>query len=434
MAKKLLETEFYNFKRQQLHAADSITRCTSYSLPEEIANHVDFVAPTTRFPMSSSLRVSTSGSLRGAAALAAAGQVTPHVISSLYKTSGATDQGASKGNKLAIASFLGQYFSHSDLLQFFKNYAPDAVNNVPTMYGYNDDSNPGLEAQLDVEYAFSTAAHVPGQAWNTAGQQPGNPENEPFLKWLHNITALPDSELPQVVSVSYGDNEDGVDFQYAQRVNVEFQKLGARGTSILFSSGDGGVSGGQAQPCPGGKFTPTFPAGSPFVTAVGGTQLQGPESETAAGLSSGGFSNYWARPSYQDEAVEYYLRTASGLPDPSHYNTSATAAFPDVSALAEGFQVVYFGSPTTVAGTSCASPTFAGVVALVNGARLTQGKPPMGWLNPWLYKNGKAFTDITTGSNPGCNTNGFPAAEGWDPVTGWGTPDYTKFVAAAMQK
>jgi len=382
--------------------------------------------------MSSSLRVSTSGSLRGA--VESNGQVTPDVISKLYKTTGASTQGRLQGNKLAIASFLGQYFSHSDLATFFKQYAPNAVGNTPTMHGYNDDSNPGLEAQLDVEYAFSTASHVPGQAWNTAGQQPGNPENEPFLKWLHNITALPDSELPQVVSVSYGDNEDGVNFEYAQRVNVEFQKLGARGTSVLFSSGDGGVSGGQAQPCAGGLFTPTFPAGSPFVTAVGGTQLQGSDSETAAGLSSGGFSNYWARPSYQTAAVELYLSTTSNLPDPSHYNTSASAGFPDVSALAEGFQVVYMGFPTTVAGTSCASPTFAGVVALVNGARLVQGKSSLGWLNPWIYQNGAAFTDITTGSNPGCNTNGFPASAGWDPVTGWGTPDYTKFVAAAMQE
>ena len=46
------------------------------------------------------------------------------------------------------------------------------------------------------------------------------------------------------MSVSYGDNEDGVDFAYASRVNVEFQKAGVRGTSVLFSSGDGGVSGG----------------------------------------------------------------------------------------------------------------------------------------------------------------------------------------------
>lgn len=78
--------------------------------------------------------------------------------------------------------------------------------------------------------------------------------------------------------------QDSVSYQYASRINAEFQKAGARGISLLFSSGDGGVSGGQSQQCT--KFVPTFPAGSPYVTAVGGSTGSGPE--TAAGLSSGG--------------------------------------------------------------------------------------------------------------------------------------------------
>ena len=59
--------------------------------------------------------------------------------------------------------------------------------------------------------------------------------------------------------------------QYATRCNTEFAKLGARGVSLLVSSGDGGVAGSQTSPCPGGVFIPNFPAASPFVTAVGGT-------------------------------------------------------------------------------------------------------------------------------------------------------------------
>lgn len=59
--------------------------------------------------------------------------------------------------------------------------------------------------------------------------------------------------------------------QYATRCNTEFAKLGARGVSLLVSSGDGGVAGSQASPYPGGVFIPNFPAASPFVTAVGGT-------------------------------------------------------------------------------------------------------------------------------------------------------------------
>lgn len=36
------------------------------------------------------------------------------------------------------------------------------------------------------------------------------------------------------------------------------------------------------------------------------------------------------------------------------------------------------------------------------------------------YQHPEAFTDITIGSNPGCDSPGFPAAKGWDPVTGLG--------------
>ena len=111
--------------------------------------------------------------------------------------------------------------------------------------------------------------------------------------------------MPLTMSVSYGDNEPGVDFSYATRVNTEFQKAGVRGTSIMFSSGDGGVAGGQSSPC--NIFVPTFPAGSPWVTAVGGTTKSNPE--VCASFSSGGFSNYWPRPSYQDAAVKGYFNS-----------------------------------------------------------------------------------------------------------------------------
>jgi tripeptidyl-peptidase-1 len=45
-------------------------------------------------------------------------------------------------------------------------------------------------------------------------------------------------------------------------------------------------------------------------------------------------------------------------------------------------------------------------------------------LNPLLYLQSYALNDVVSGSNPGCNTNGFPASAGWDPVTGLGTPNY----------
>ncbi len=59
----------------------------------------------------------------------------------------------------------------------------------------------------------------------------------------------------------------------------------------------------------------------------------------------------------------------------------------------------------------------AGIISLLNDYRLSKGKPALGFLNFWLYGGGlKGLNDITSGSNPGCGTDGFPAIVGWDPV------------------
>ena len=60
----------------------------------------------------------------------------------------------------------------------------------------------------------------------------------------------------------------------------------------------------------------------------------------------------------------------------------------------------------------------AGIISLLNDYRLSIGRPPLGWLNPWLYGGGLAgLNDVTLGSNPGCGTPGFTATFGWDPVS-----------------
>jgi tripeptidyl-peptidase-1 len=65
------------------------------------------------------------------------------------------------------------------------------------------------------------------------------------------------------------------------------------------------------------------------------------------------------------------------------------------------------------------------VVSLLNDVRITAGFSPLGFLNPWLYSEGfKGLNDIVAGNNPGCDTQGFNATKGWDPVTGLGTPNF----------
>ena len=154
---------------------------------------------------------------------------------------------------------------------------------------------------------------------------------------------------------------------------------------------------------------------SPSVTVVGATTGTAPE--TAADFSSGGFSNVFAAPSYQAEAVSGYLSilgdTNAGL------FTAAGRAYPDVAAQGVAYQVNIGGAVSPVSGTSASTPLFASVAALLNDRLIAAGKPAMGFMNPFLYSTGAgALNDVTSGSNPGCGTDGFPAEAGWDPVSG----------------
>lgn len=74
------------------------------------------------------------------------------------------------------------------------------------------------------------------------------------------------------------------------------------------------------------------------------------------------------------------------------------------------------------------APIFASLLNRIVEERIKVGKGPLGFVNPTLYENPQVLNDITNGTNPGCGTNGFHAAKGWDPVTGLGTPNYPKML------
>jgi len=184
-----------------------------------------------------------------------------------------------------------------------------------------------------------------------------------------------------------------------------------------------------------GRFNPSFPATCPYVTAVGATQVKPnatvfeSEPETACEsviFSGGGFSNIFPLPDYQRQAVSDYLKNHPPPYTADQYNNSGNArGFPDLSANGANYVVIVDGAFTLVYGTSASAPVVGSMITLINDALLAHGKSTVGFINPMIYdpRFACAFHDITTGSNPGCGTNGFPAAEGWDPVTGVGTPN-----------
>ena len=86
-----------------------------------------------------------------------------------------------------------------------------------------------------------------------------------------------DTDVPQLFSTSYGEDEDSVTPAYAGRVVTEFQKAGARGITLLFASGDSGAARDSGKCHIGGVFNSQWPAASPWVTGVGATMPYRPD-------------------------------------------------------------------------------------------------------------------------------------------------------------
>merc|ERR1712050_663805 len=223
--------------------------------------------------------------------------VTPAVLAERYKIatpSGTSENGA---NSMAVAEFQGQYYKDDDLSSFGKSCHRDVT--VATNVGKNEESA-GIESELDIEYIKAVAPEVPLTVVYD-GQYS-------LLDWVNQITNLDKS--PLVHSVSYGNDEvQQSSTQYMYTCNTAFMKAGVRGLSILFASGDQGVCGRSG--CglfTHSRFHPDFPAGSPYITAVGGTDFAGSTigHEPAWSASGGGFSDTFDIPSYQKEAVAAY--------------------------------------------------------------------------------------------------------------------------------
>lgn len=476
-ANALLDTDFSWYRNEE--TGRNFLRTLEYSLPHDVFGHVNLVQPTTRFgnmkamrsnshevdplqnlgnvPSPNELLTTTAG---GSVPLACNNSITPTCLLKLYNVHYGAD--AKNGNKVAFASFLQEYARYADLAAWEPKFAPWAVGQnftVTTFNGGLDDQNSpedSGEANLDCQYIKGVSAPVPESEYSTGGLAPLVPDldtptqaedqNEPYLDYLMGLQKVPNSQLPQTISHSYGEDEQSVPESYVKQVCQMFGELGARGVSVIFSSGDMGV--GTACLSNDGKnkteFQPQFPAACPYVTSVGGVTHIEPEQATF--FSSGGFSRVFQRPAYQAAAVEGYLAQI-GNNFAQYFNRNGRG-FPDVAAQSVNFAVQDKGSLKYYEGTSCAAPTFAGVVALLNSARVSSHIPPLGFLNPWIY--GGAFVglnDITHGKSTGCNGksrfNGAPEASpiipgasfnatpGWDPVTGFGTPDFGKLLALA---
>jgi hypothetical protein len=214
-------------------------------------------------------------------------------------------------------------------------------------------------------------------------------------------------------------------------MNSALKYAAAHHVTVVVASGDyGAIGNGSSKPL----REVSLPASDPWALAAGGTTLNANPvsgaylSETAWNVQSGspdgsggGFSKDFARPTYQ-----------SGVP-----GIAATRGVPDVAGEATGTSgmALAFKAPgggdefVGAGGTSAAAPFWAGLIALAD----QEAGHSLGFVNPAIYRIAqgplyhKAFHDITTGNNTvslnGVTVTGYQAGPGWDPVTGWGSPN-----------
>ena len=248
-----------------------------------------------------------------------------------------------------------------------------------------------------------------------------------------------DNHLGNVVSMSFGESEvflanpDGLDI--VQAWTDAFTKAKKQRVTLFVSSADDGVDTGLI-----GTPNVSFPASSPLVTGVGGTNLQFGTATNADpngtyqaeevwndpfGAGGGGMSILFAEPDFQSNnvprSITKTLHHYRGVPDVA-YNAGVVGGVIAFWAYPAAGDAYIFG------GTSAGAPQWAGIIADLNQAK---GRP-LGYINKQLYSLGgcgglaKLFHDIVTGDNGIPGVPGYPALPGYDLSTGWGTPNFGK--------
>ncbi len=307
-------------------------------------------------------------------------------------------------------------------------------------------ANPGIfssgeevEADLDVEWAGAVAKHATIDFVVSAST---NSSDGVYLSAQYIVN----HNLAAVMSTSFGLCEAALGSSGNSFLNSLWQQAAAEGITVFVSSGDSGAAGcdsSSASRASAGLGVNGL-CSTPYSVCVGGTQFndvsnagaywsssnssaQGsalnyiPEvvwnESTGGGLwaSGGGASTVYGKPSWQ---------SGSGVP------ADGKRDVPDVSLTAaghDGYLIEMNGGEYVVGGTSAASPSFAGLMALVvqnAGARQGNANTAFYALASKQASGGApVFHDTTSGTNSVPGLTGFSAGAGYDRASGLGSVD-----------
>jgi Subtilase family len=293
------------------------------------------------------------------------------------------------------------------------------------------------EDRLDAEAIHSMAPYA-----NILFVSPPVPETIGMQGWpqvAQAIEMIANEHLADVITVSLGDGEadfinDPTNPTATQKAAIHsldpaFLDAAAQGVPVMFAAGDCGptdppVLGDTGQCTPAIGLTAGHPADSPWVTAVGGT-IPNAGLATAAGRTAP--DALWTAPNDNSDAASSGISTVYPKP---YWQRGIPAlrgvtgrAFPDISMDADD-------------GTSQASPTFAGIMALATQLRGAD----LGTINPALAAIGPrgaaaGIIDVPAGyTNTAYGVTGYSTGPGYDIASGWGTIYAPNFVPALVRQ
>lgn len=393
------------------HAGGSYRgRTGPVQVPEELSEIIEAVVGLDNRPQARShFRTKpTTGNVRWHAAADDAQSFTPVQLAELY----GFPNGDGSGQCIGIIE-LGGGYRPADLSNYFKGLqiTPPKVTAVSVDHGKNhptgDANGPDGEVMLDIEVAGAIAPRATLAVYFAPNTDAG------FLDAI--TTAIHDStRKPSIISISWGGPESAWTQQTISVFDQAFQEAATLGVTVCVASGDNGSSDGVTD----GANHVDFPASSPHVLACGGTSVHASGNSIAdetvwndganGGAGGGGESTAFVVPAWQEGLT--ISQTGGGA------RQLKTRGVPDVAGDADpqtGYDVRVDGNSAVIGGTSAVAPLWAGLLARINSSRGS----PVGFVNPVLYQNSRAFSDITQGNN-----GAFSAAAGWDACTGLGSP------------
>jgi Pro-kumamolisin, activation domain/Subtilase family len=475
-------TELHHYRTEnELHFAPA----SDLTLPAELASVTAAVLHLSDFRPKPNVKAQTRPHPDFTSLSTQAHYLTPGDIETMYNLNPLLESYVDgTGQSLAVVGQSYVNTSTSSSISTFQEHLGSlkAVNTIIVPNSGTEAISPGDEAESEIDLEYSSGIAVKADIFLV--YVGGNQNYDVFDALAYAIT----EDVAPVVSISYGECELALSTNELNQYDALFEEASLQGQTLVASAGDSGstacayyTSADGITPAQQQGLLVAFPASSPNVTAVGGTQM-------AAGTFAAGDSSYWASASnidntnsllsYVPEVVwnedfskygiaaggggisTYFPRPAwqTGVPGIS---TGTYRLLPDLalqsSIASPGFLIcsddpTMIGSQassctnglldndnqyTTAGGTSFAAPLFAGSLALLNQVEQAAGQ---GNINPVLYglagtptTYAAAFHDITSGTNaclPSAATcsaaseSSYAATPGYDLATGLGSIDF----------